>query len=78
MHAGDEEVFGTGLARKDVPEDLEESLSPVNRWRYGVFRDSGFDEISAHRLALSNADVHRTIEALENGCSLELALEIFV
>jgi hypothetical protein len=78
MHPGDAEAYGTDLARKDIPEDLEESLSPVNRWRYGVFVDAGFDPIASHRLALSKADVHQVLRALENECSLELALEIFL
>lgn len=59
-------------------QDLELSLTPVNRWRYGVFFGCGFDAIAAHRLAISSADVHKLVQALKNGCSLELALEIFV
>lgn len=74
MHPGDGEVYGTDLAPY---ESDEETLSPVNRWRYRVFTDAGFSEIDAHRLAISSADVHKTIGALENGCSLELAVQIF-
>jgi hypothetical protein len=69
MHPGDSEVYSA---------DDELSLSPVNRWRFNVFVDAGFDHLDAHKLAVSNADVHQLLESLENGCSLELALDIFL
>lgn len=71
MHPGDDDVYaGTDIAPYE--------MTPVERWRCNAFLNAGFDPHAAERLALSNADVHKTIRALGNGCSLELALEIFL
>lgn len=59
-------------------EDDELSLSSVNRWRFNVFVDAGFDHLAAHQLAVSSADVHQTLQMVEKGCSFGLALEILL
>lgn len=53
-------------------------LSPVNRWRQKVFVAAGFGPENAELLAVSSADVHKTIRMIQKGCSLELALEILL
>lgn len=69
MHPGADDVFSA---------DEELALSPVNRWRFNVFVDAGFDHLDAHKLAVSSADVHKVLESLKFGCSLETALDIFL
>lgn len=52
-------------------------LSPVEKWRYNVFVEAGFEAHRAELLAVSPAVVHDILKALENGCSIDLAFEIF-
>lgn len=72
MHPHADQFNGLPVAEEEL------SLSPVNRWRFNVFVDAGFDHLVAHQLAVSKTDVHQVLRALKSGCSLELALEIFL
>lgn len=67
MHPGSDEVYSSS-----------DDLTPVERWRMNVFKDAGFDRRDARALARSKADVHKVLRALEQGCSLQLAFEIFM
>jgi hypothetical protein len=49
----------------------------VERWRAQELERAGFPEDVAAELAMRNdVDLHRAIELLERGCSIELAADI--
>ena len=49
----------------------------VERWRAQELERAGFPENVAAELAMRNdVDLHRAIELLERGCSIELAADI--
>lgn len=77
MDSGKDEPQGGDLAVPKHEQDLERSMSSVERWRYNAFVDAGFDPINAQRLALSRIDARQLLRALDRGCSIELALQIF-
>lgn len=71
MYPGGDPVHGTDLIKDD-------GLTPVERWRKNAFRQAGFSPQSSELLALSQAMVHDVLKALEKGCSLDLAFQIFL
>lgn len=51
------------------PDEAEK----VYRWRYHTFRRLGLSRIDAELLAVSDADLHRAVELVEQkNCPLEL------
>ena len=62
---------------KPVEESID-WMTPVERWRFRSFLQAGFEPTSSVRLAISRADVHEVVRQLARGCSLELAIEIFI
>ena len=58
-----------------TPVPLDE-VEQVWRWRYRGFLNDGFDEVAAEYLTESDADLHRTHDMLEAGCSHKLAFKI--
>jgi len=55
----------------------ETEAERVQRWRIEELERAGYDTQSASELAARNdVDLHRAVELIENGCSVELALEI--
>jgi hypothetical protein len=59
---------------------LEETeAGRVVRWRAEELERAGYDAGSAAELAERNdVDLHRAVELLEQGCSVELALQILL
>lgn len=61
-------------------ETREETvLDAVERWRLEELRRAGYDPEAAAVLAASHdVDLHRAVELLQRGCSVELALQILL
>ncbi len=57
--------------------DLE--IEQIERWRLQTLERAGFDRESAVVLAHSHeVDLHDAVSLLENGCSVDLALQILL
>ena len=55
----------------------ETEAERVQRWRVEELERAGYDTQSASELAArTDVDLHRAVQLIENGCPLELALEI--
>jgi hypothetical protein len=55
----------------------ETEAERVQRWRIEELERAGYDTQSASELAARNdVDLHRAVELVENGCSIELAVQI--
>lgn len=50
----------------------------VEGWRLHVLMEAGYPLSLAERLAASDADLHRAVELIEQGCSPETAAEILL
>ena len=50
----------------------------VASWRLHVLMEAGFPLPLAERLAQSNADLHRAVELVRQGCTFETAAEILL
>jgi len=60
-----------------LPRQLE--IEEVERWRFASLERAGYDPESATVLALSHdVDLHLAVELLENGCPVDLALQILL
>lgn len=61
------------MSERDFTQDQ------VYRWRVGVFRSLGFDDEHAGLMAADlSIDTHKVAGAVRSGCSIELALSIFL
>jgi hypothetical protein len=57
----------------------ESELTQVQRWRIEELERAGYDPRAATTLAArTDIDLHRAVDLLRNGCSLELALQILL
>ena len=57
----------------------ETELTQVQRWRIEELERAGYDPRAAMALGSRNdIDLHRAVDLLRNGCSLELALQILL
>ena len=52
--------------------------SKVESWRLHVLMEAGYPLPLAERLAGSEADLHRSVELLGQGCTPETAVEILL
>jgi hypothetical protein len=50
----------------------------VESWRLHVLMEAGYPISLAERLAASEADLHRAVELVEQGCTHETAAEILL
>ena len=63
---------------------MTEILDPTNErdkvesWRLHVLIEAGFPLPLAERIAGSEADLHRAVELVEQGCSFQTAAEILL
>jgi hypothetical protein len=63
----------------ELIDDTEESeQSKVESWRLHVLMEAGYPLPLAERLAGSEADLHRAVELLTQGCSPQTAAEILL
>ena len=56
----------------------ESERAKVESWRLYVLIEAGYPLPLAERLAASEADLHRAVELVVNGCSHETAAEILL
>jgi hypothetical protein len=63
----------TEIAEPDTSE-----RSKVESWRLHVLIEAGYPLALAERLAASDADLHRAVELVGNGCRHETAAEILL
>ena len=63
----------TEVAEPDISE-----RSKVESWRLHVLIEAGYPLGLAERLAASEADLHRAVELVQQGCSFETAAEILL
>ena len=64
-----------GETTETIEPDRAES-SKVESWRLHVLMEAGYPLPLAERLAGSEADLHRAVELVGQGCSPESAVEI--
>ena len=58
---------------------VDSELEVVEQWRHEALKRAGYDWESATVLAASHdVDLHRAVELLQRGCSIELALQILL
>ena len=61
------------------PVLFESEIHRIENWRHGALERAGYDRESAVVLAASHdVDLHRAVELLERGCSIDLALQILL
>jgi hypothetical protein len=58
--------------------DTTNERDKVESWRLHVLIEAGFPLPLAERIAGSEADLHRAVELVEQGCSFETAAEILL
>ena len=66
-----------GETKEIIEPDGGES-SKVESWRLHVLMEAGYPLPLAERLAGSEADLHRAVELVRQGCAPETAVEILV
>jgi hypothetical protein len=57
---------------------VEGEREKVESWRLHVLLEGGYPYTLAERLAASEADLHRAVELVFNGCSPRTAAEILL
>ena len=58
--------------------DAQTERAKVESWRLHVLMEAGYPLPLAERLAGSEADLHRAVELVGQGCSPETAVEILL
>ncbi|HEY2776368.1 MAG TPA: hypothetical protein VGI77_00560 [Gaiellaceae bacterium] len=64
-----------------MPQTIEQPQSErekVESWRLHVLIEAGYPLPLAERLAHSEADLHRAVELIHQGCAFDTAAEILV
>ena len=64
--------------RIETPEIERSERAKVEGWRLHVLMEAGYPLPLAERLAGSEADLHRAVELVGQGCSPETAVEILL
>ncbi len=62
----------------NVVEPETDERSKVESWRLHVLIEAGYPLPIAERLAASEADLHRAVEIVDQGCAHETAAEILL
>lgn len=58
--------------------DRQDERSKVESWRLHILIEAGYPLGLAERLAASEADLHRAVELVYQGCTPETAAEILL
>jgi hypothetical protein len=67
------------MSAANLTSIIDTELELVEQWRHEALERAGYDWESATVLAASHdVDLHRAVELLERGCSIELALQILL
>jgi hypothetical protein len=57
----------------------ESEIERIENWRHDALRRAGYDRESAVVLAASHdVDLHKAVDLLQRGCSVDLALQILL
>ena len=62
----------------ETPVWREDEQSKVESWRLHVLLEAGYPFTLAERLTTSEADLHRAVELVFDGCSHQTAAEILL
>lgn len=62
----------------EMIEAVENEKSKVESWRLHVLMEAGYPLALAERIAASEADLHRAVELVSNGCTPQTAAEILL
>jgi hypothetical protein len=62
----------------DLLQTAVTETAKVESWRLHVLIEAGFPLPLAERITFSEADLHRVVELVEQGCSFECAAEILI
>lgn len=62
----------------EVIESPESERSKVEGWRLHILMEAGYPLSLAERLAASEADLHRAVELVVQGCAPETAAAILL
>ncbi|MSO94848.1 MAG: hypothetical protein EXQ81_03520 [Thermoleophilia bacterium] len=67
------------MATTEIQERPDAQIELVERWRVESLERVGYDPESAAVLAASHEiDLHLAVHLVENGCSVDLALQILL
>ncbi len=67
------------MSAANLTTTFDNELELVEQWRHEALERAGYDPEAATVLAASHdVDLHRAVELLERGCSVELALQILL
>ncbi len=67
------------MSATELRERPDVEIEIVERWRVQSLSRAGYDAESAAVLAASHEiDLHRAVQLLERGCSVDLALQILL
>ena len=61
-----------------IAETPRDEQAKVESWRLHVLMEAGYPLPLAERLAASNADLHRAVELIAQGCDPQTAAEILL
>ncbi len=61
-----------------IDRDSTSERAKVESWRLHVLIEAGYPLPLAERIAGSEADLHRAVELIAQGCAFETAAEILV
>ena len=62
----------------EIVEQDRSEREKVEGWRLHVLIEAGYPLPLAEKLAASEADLHRAVELVQQGCSAETATEILL
>ena len=66
------------MTMTQIAETDRDERSKVESWRLHVLMEAGYPLSLAERLAGSEADLHRAVELVGQGCAPETAVEILI
>src|SRR2546427_4258901 len=61
-----------------IAETPRDEQAKVESWRLHVLMEAGYPLPLAEKIAHSEADLHRSVELIRQGCAFETAAEILV
>jgi hypothetical protein len=67
------------MSAAEVETRFFSEIDRIEQWRHEALQRAGYDSESAVVLAASHdVDLHEAVELLEQGCSVDLALQILL
>jgi hypothetical protein len=75
---GKDEPDRTVAEMTELAEQLQTERDKVTSWRLHVLIEAGYPLPLAERIAHSDADLHRAVELVDQGCTHKTAAEILL